>query len=139
MPRSSLLPLLAALAPWLLAIAGPAAAAPDPLAAHRWKARVLLVLAEDGSEAKLREQRNIFRDMGRDARERDLALVVVTGTAPDAVALRRRFGVGPGFHALLIGKDGGAKLTADAPLRPDALLQLIDAMPMRRDEMGRGS
>jgi len=39
------------------------------------------------------------------------------------------------FHAILIGKDGGVKGRWDSPVDMDALFGLIDAMPMRRQEM----
>ena len=65
-------------------------------------------------------------------------LVVGSGDEPGARALRQAFDVGPdGFRAGLVGKDGGAKLSADAPLGPDRLFPVIDAMPMRQDETSR--
>ncbi|MDX7950460.1 DUF4174 domain-containing protein [Lichenihabitans sp. Uapishka_5] len=123
--------------PLALAAAIPAAAAPDSLAAHRWTHRVVLVLTPDAADTRLAEQRAILNHMGAAARHRDLTLVAVTGDTAEAGALRRRFGLGSGFQAVLVGKDGGAKLTAAEPLRPEALLPLIDAMPMRQDEMRR--
>jgi hypothetical protein len=75
--------------------------------------------------------------------ERDLILIKVTGDtvrgASDRAAdLRRRFGVRAGaFRVVLIGKDGGVKIEAAAPLPARRLFETIDAMPMRRDEMRR--
>ena len=78
----------------------------------------------------------MFQSMRPGARERDLVLVEALDGTPDGAALRARFG-GHGFRAVLVGKDGGAKLDADHPLGPDDLFPLIDAMPMRRDETRR--
>lgn len=116
----------------------PGQAAPksdDPLAVYRWKARVLVALAPDPNDPKLARQRQIYEAMKAGANERDLALVEAIGTSPEARALRRTFAVDAGFHAVLVGKDGGSKLASSDPLGPDQLFPLIDAMPMRQSEM----
>lgn len=123
--------LAAAAAPLVLA------ATPDPLAAHRWRERVLLVVAPRADDAALRRQRTLFEAMKADARERDLTLVTAVGTTPEAEALRRRFRLGDGFQVVLVGKDGGAKLTATQPVGRESLVPLIDTMPMRQEEMRR--
>ncbi|MCW6507361.1 DUF4174 domain-containing protein [Lichenifustis flavocetrariae] len=111
----------------------------DPLSASRWKQRVLLVMAVQPGDPKLMRQRQIFRTMGAGARERDLRLVEVVGDTPRAAELRRRFDIdGLAFHAILVGKDGGNKLTSDVPLDADTLFPLIDTMPMRQEEMRGG-
>ena len=40
-----------------------------------------------------------------------------------------------GFEIILIGKGGGIKLRSKTPIGVEDLLSLIDAMPMRRQEM----
>lgn len=128
------------LATGLLAGGVTAGAAADPLAGTHWRSRVVLVLADQANDPRLKQQRAIISQMGSAARERDIKLVEVMGMTPDALALRKRFDVPPtGFKALLIGKDGGSKLTSDEPLQAGVLVPTIDAMPMRREEMGRGS
>ena len=123
-----------AMAAWAAAII-PGAASPDPLAAYRWKARLLLALAPSSDDPKLAQQRALFAAMGRDATERDLKLVVLTGAGGGAATLRTRFGLDDlGSHAVLVGKDGDDKLVADEPLGADRLVPLIDAMPMRQQE-----
>ncbi|MBV9077883.1 MAG: DUF4174 domain-containing protein [Methylobacteriaceae bacterium] len=117
------------------ALATPLAAAPD-LAAYRWKARLLVVIAPDPGDPRLGEQRRIAEADHQGFAERDLTVLEAVGA--DAVALRRRFGVPPeAFRAILVGKDGAAKLVSDRPLGPDRLFREIDAMPMRQDEMRR--
>lgn len=39
------------------------------------------------------------------------------------------------FTVMLIGKDGGIKLSQTSPVTNTELFELIDAMPMRRQEM----
>ena len=71
-------------------------------------------------------------------RERDLVLVEGIGQDRKAAILRQRFAVPPGeFRAILIGKDGGDKLTSREPIGADRLFAEIDAMPMRRNEVQR--
>ncbi|WP_237480394.1 DUF4174 domain-containing protein [Lichenibacterium dinghuense] len=114
----------------------PARAADDPLAGYRWQRRVVVALAPTAADPLLSAQRRLFAGLGAAGRERDLALVAATDDTPGGAALRRRFG-GEGFVAVLVGKDGGEKLRSASPLGRDALFPLIDAMPMRRDEMAR--
>ncbi|MEO1710911.1 MAG: DUF4174 domain-containing protein, partial [Pseudomonadota bacterium] len=81
-------------------------------------------------------------------RERDMVVIAVVGNrvqaligrgpGMSAVALRRRYGVAAGsFRAILVGKDGGVKLSTGSPLSTGRLFGTIDAMPMRRQEMRR--
>lgn len=134
MPALSRLLMLAAVA--AAPLAAPAAAASDPLAPYRWKSRVLVALAPRADDPALAAQRRLFAGLGAAARERDLVLVEAADDTPRGTALRRRFG-GEGFRAVLVGKDGGEKLSAAEPLGPGALFPVIDAMPMRQDEMAR--
>jgi hypothetical protein len=121
--------------------AAPAGAATDP---YLWKYRPVLVFAPDPASADLARQKDAVE---ADAfRARDIVLVDVVGDsvsqqfgpapAADAAALMRKYGVGRDqFHAILVGKDGGLKLRSAAPLSARRLSSVIDAMPMRRDEM----
>jgi len=120
---------------------------PDPLQRYIGTSRVLLVFAPGSDDAFLVEQRLVLASMAQGLSQRDLVVVevvgsVVTGPAMpagvSADALRRRFGVAASaFRAVLVGKDGGAKLSEAAPIGADRLFAVVDAMPMRRQEMGR--
>jgi len=58
-------------------------------------------------------------------------------SAEDARALRDRFGVPvDDFAVVLVGKDGTEKKRWDEPVEMEPVFELIDAMPMRRREMG---
>ena len=107
----------------------------DPLAGYRGKARVLVVVAARPDDDRLRQQRALFAAMKAGADERDLALVEAIGTSAQAGALRQRLGLRNGFQAALVGKDGGSKLVSDKPLGPVDLFPVIDAMPMRQQEI----
>ena len=57
----------------------------------------------------------------------------------DLAATRLRFQVQPGqFLVVLIGKDGGEKLTSPTPVSLEHLLHLVDSMPMRKEEQKQG-
>ena len=119
-----------------LGIAVAAGAAANPLAAHRWKDRIIVILAPDAGDPRLSEQRALL-DAARDGlKERDIVVLEAVGDGPDASALRRQFADGKAvFRAVLVGKDGGAKLASDRPISAERLFREIDAMPMRRLEM----
>lgn len=121
-----------------LATGGAAPAAADPLSAHRGVSRLLVLSAPDAADRRLTAQRAALAAVRPDLGERDLVVVEAVGGGPDAVAVRRRLGLpSDAFRVVLVGKDGGAKITSAEPIPPGRLFATIDAMPMRRDEMGR--
>ncbi|GEP00074.1 DUF4174 domain-containing protein [Methylobacterium haplocladii] len=130
---------LGALAFGAIAVGSAATAAgADSIDGYRWKSRLLVLASADAADPMLRAQREALATVRNGASERDLVTVEAVGREPKAVALRRRLGLpDDGFRAVLIGKDGGAKLTSDRPIAPQTLFSTIDAMPMRRGEMKR--
>jgi hypothetical protein len=125
----------------VLALAGiiamsSASADADPLARYRWNARVLVVFAVGEGDPQLARQRDLLAGARHGVTERDLVVLEAIGSSSEAERLRRQLGVpGAQFRAVLVGKDGGAKLTETAAIAPDRLFATIDAMPMRRQEM----
>ena len=105
--------------------------------------RVLLVFAPSLRDAKLTAQREVMAKAALDAATRDLLLVQVAdeqviGAHDTAEGLRRRFHAPvPAYRAMLIGKDGNVALTTEDVLPAARIVSLIDAMPMRREEMRR--
>ncbi len=120
----------------LAALAFGASAARDPLAAQRWRARILVVSAPSAGDAGLKAQRAALGPVRDGLAERNLMVMEAVGTGPEATALRKRLRLPPeAFRAVLIGKDGGSKLVSEEPIPPQTLFATIDAMPMRKDEM----
>ena len=112
------------------------AATAGPLDAYRWRSRVLVLSAPDSDDAALRAQRAALGPMRGGAAERDLVVLEAVGDGAAARALRAHLSLPAGeFRAVLVGKDGGAKLTEAAPIPPQKLFATIDAMPMRRGEI----
>jgi hypothetical protein len=118
------------------------------MSGYRWKQRPVVVIAGPGGEAALVEQRRIFSTNISGLRERDVVIIWVAGNTVSAdlgpgpslsaEQLRQRFGAPDnGFHVILVGKDGGTKLSRPTPIPANVLFSAIDAMPMRQDEMRR--
>ena len=118
------------------AVRGAAPAEPDPLARYRWTSRVLVVVASEAGDPRLTAQREALAHARTGAAERDLVTIEALGRDLKAAALREQLHLpADGFHAVLIGKDGGAKLSSTEPIPSQRLFATIDAMPMRREEM----
>lgn len=117
---------------------GAATAAGDPLAVHRWKARVVVMSAPGSDDPNLARQRALLAAAPEGVRDRDLVVLEAVGTGVEARSLRARLGLPEtAFRVVLVGKDGGTKRDSATPLSAETLFSTIDAMPMRRDEMGR--
>jgi len=108
----------------------------DPLSRYRWTMRVLVVLAADPEGPDLAEQRRQIESLKDGAAERELVVVQPPAGSAEEKALRMQLGLGnEPFQAVLVGKDGGAKLRAAKPITALELMATIDAMPMRQNEM----
>lgn len=113
---------------------------------YRWIHRLLVIFARDSNSASLEEQRQIVNRHQAGLAERDVLVIWVIGNSVtaepgspprfEAAALRTLFDVGDGeYSAVLVGKDGGTKMRSSTPIGAACMFGLIDAMPMRRDEM----
>lgn len=117
-----------------------------------WRHRPLLVFAPSANAPILQAQTQEIAASAADLAERDIVVLAVAGdhvildgtlvSEPDqpglsAKSLRRRYDVPQGSQqALLVGKDGGVKVRRDGAIPRAILFDTIDAMPMRRREMG---
>ena len=88
---------------------------------YRWKSRVVHVATPSLDDPVYQEQAAKLLTVFVGLLERDI--VVLT----DLKATK--------FEITLIGKDGGKKLSQSTLIEPEELFAIIDAMPMRRDEM----
>lgn len=108
----------------------------DILSSLRWKKRVLVVSALRPDNPALMRQRQIFTDAQQAMAERDVVLVEAVGNTDTAQEIRKTLSIAPGeFWVLLVGKDGHVALSYQTELSASHLSQVIDAMPMRRNEM----
>lgn len=116
------------------------------MSVYKWKNRPLLVFAPALTDPRLVRQMAIASAAASGLKDRDMVLITVVGDqvktqfgrppGRSAQSLRKRYAIGRNeFQALLIGKDGGVKARSSSPLTTGRLFPLIDAMPMRRQEM----
>lgn len=142
--------LLAASAVSFGGLAGAMKPAEAGMARYHWKNRPLIVFAPSGTDGRLGSQQDILARHRNGLRERDMVVIMVAGDhvssqlGPEpgarAGALRALYGVKASeFRAMLIGKDGGVKISSRGPLSADRLFRTIDGMPMRRGELSRRS
>lgn len=119
------------------------APANDP---YRWTHRPVFVFAPEPAHPELQRQNAINGTAEAAFRERDMVVVTVTGEhvsatlgpPPEASAaeLRVHHAVpADAFTVILVGKDGSEKLRANSAVTADQFADMIDAMPMRRQEM----
>jgi hypothetical protein len=120
------------------------ASAMQSLTSETWKSRVLLIFGEAG-DPDVKRQRDLLLDDRDGLEDRDMLVLQVAGPTVEVLhgkaqrlaadALRRDLNIDqPGFHIVLVGKDGTVKLAERQPVSRTALYGLIDGMPMRRSE-----
>lgn len=116
---------------------------------YQWKNRIILVFAPSSDSDAYKRQMQEFEGQEDGILDRDLIILELFengesrlgdmslsyGVAP---RIRRQFDVGTGeFSIILIGKDGTEKLCSPVPVSVSEIFSLIDAMPMRQEEMRR--
>jgi hypothetical protein len=120
---------------------------PFSLGDYQWENRLLVVSASAPGDPNLARQLQQVAATRSEFAERDLVLISLAtdGTSqagerqldPTQVeAIRAALGIDAGvFSVLLVGKDGGVKLSEEAVVPMDDIYALIDTMPMRQQEM----
>lgn len=112
----------------------------------QWKNRFLLVFVESNENPKMLLQQSFLEKATKDYLERDLLVFFVEEKNivnfqkiqfnENPQLLRKKFQVQSNeFCIVLIGKDGGEKFRTSDILTNEKLFAIIDAMPMRRNEM----
>ena len=116
-----------------------------------WKNRLLFIFAPQEGDSFFQALQSEISTQPDEISERDLVVFKIFETGPSyqeniqldtrtAAAIRNKFAAPLGqFTCILVGKDGGTKLRRHAPLKLEEVFDLIDAMPMRREEMRQKS
>ncbi|WP_296078563.1 DUF4174 domain-containing protein [uncultured Agrobacterium sp.] len=118
----------------------------DSLSELKWKNRVIIVFGSS-AEPTLDRQIALLARQKDELEDHDLVVIRVSGdeaipvygnaSGLNGTALRKDTNVsGEHFQIVLVGKDGGVKLSSDQIVESVAIFELIDAMPMRRAERG---
>jgi hypothetical protein len=96
--------------------------------------RHILLFAPDSTNPMIQKQYTQLMHDKAGLNERDLILTKYYYS--NAKHVFKKYGISTiGFTFLLIGKDGFPKYRTKEPISSEKLYSLIDAMPMRRDEI----
>ena len=95
--------------------------------------RQLLLFTQNKDTGLAEKQLAIWKEAQAEMEERDLTITVITGN--DLLYKKYKVDSLTEFTVILLGKDGGEKLRTQNLLTTNKLFALIDAMPMRRQEM----
>lgn len=118
---------------------------------YRWENRLLVVFAKDQTSPAFQVLKKEIEKQKESFEDRDMVFIRVFENGQSLAGkqhiskkradyLRERFEVHTGaYRVFLIGKDGGIKREGGAEIRARAIYDLIDTMPMRRNEMRRKS
>lgn len=111
--------------------------------------RVVLVFAATAADARWQRQQELLQQAHQEMFARDLVILGVLGNQvksssfkmgrlPGPETLRNQYKVKPDeFTVVLVGKDGTEKYRAKEVIKPGTIFHIIDAMPMRQQEMRR--
>ena len=123
---------------------------PAALEQYQWKHRLLLLFAPSPRAPNYEQQVQLLADCEDDLDARDLLVFHLFQEGQSrlrqeqmdeaqAAMLRTRFGVGEDdFQLILIEKDGTEQRRDDTPVKPEALFEQIDALPIRQRELREG-
>lgn len=118
------------------------------ISGHKWKNRVLIILADEDSSDQLDQQVNILQNDPEGLNDRKLVIYSVKGDTYRKGINANEWVHGSNtlesfkdkdsedhFKVILMGLDGGIKINQSEVLSLDELFSTIDAMPMRRNEL----
>jgi len=128
-----------------------AMAMPQDLSQFQWKNRLLLLFAPSRSHPSFDTLYKSLEARKAETADRDLVIFEILESEPSSMgatrleagaaqALREKFDIFRGrFAVILIGKDGGIKLKRQDQTQLEDIFAVIDAMPMRQQEMQQKS
>ena len=122
--------------------------AADPLAGLQGKSRPVLLFAKSRSDASLDKQTDLLRERRPGLAERNIVVFRTAGNEDTrsaigyidlprgaALELKRRFApLRSGLTVILIGKDGTEKARWERLVPPQEIFDLVDSLPMRKQE-----
>jgi len=96
--------------------------------------RLLFIFGKADNEILVQRQVKLLDSVREEIKERSLIITVV----PKRNALIGKYQVKRGeFVVILVGKDGSEKYRTNKLLQPAGLFAIIDAMPMRQEEISK--
>ena len=125
----------------------PKEAKPMDLDQFQWKNRLLFLFAPDGKNPVFKKLQSEINTQTAEVEDRDLVVFEVLEDGPSRVnqtqldpqvadSIRNRFRAPHDkFSLILVGKDGGTKMKRHDQADLKEVFELIDSMPMRKNEM----
>ena len=110
------------------------AVTPDAL---MWQARPVVVFADTPQQPQFAQQMRLLSEDPEPLLLRDV--VIITDTNPAAMSVWREKLRPRGFSLVLMDKDGAVVIRKPLPWSVREIIQAIDRMPIRRDEIRSGS
>ena len=107
---------------------------PDAL---MWQARPVVVFADTPQQPQFAQQMRLLSEDPEPLLLRDV--VIITDTNPAAMSVWREKLRPRGFSLVLMDKDGAIVIRKPLPWSVREIIQAIDRMPIRRDEIRSGS
>ena len=119
----------------------------NPLSSYQWNKRLLILATPEISQETYRQQLRIIDNNREGILDRDIHIVRIIGdelfgtakeynTVKWGRVLRSLYQLNTeNFTIVLIGKDGGEKARSNRPITFCNFFNLIDLMPMRREEI----
>ena len=120
---------------------------PMDLTQFQWKNRLLLIFAPDDNDSLFKKLQSEIIAQEAEVEDRDMIVFELLELGSSRMnralldqskvdSIRRHFSVPQrSFRVILIGKDGGIKLKRDDQIDLETIFELIDSMPMRKDEI----
>jgi len=120
---------------------------PMDLTQFQWKNRLLLIFAPDDNDSLFKKLQSEIIAQEAEVEDRDMIVFELLGLGSSRMnralldqskvdSIRRHFSVPQrSFKVILIGKDGGIKLKRNDQIDLETIFELIDSMPMRKDEI----
>jgi hypothetical protein len=121
------------------------------LSRFKWQNRLLMLFAPDSNHPLFVDLQREISSRPLEVRDRDLVIfeILESGSSrmnadeigpQTAASLREQFSIPQEvFAVVLVGKDGGIKLRRNDFVSLQEIFDLIDSMPMRRQEMRQKS
>ena len=117
------------------------------LSRFQWKNRLLFLFAPSRDHPLFNKLHQSLFSQKAEVADRDLIIFEILESGPSSMnteyidpqsaqSLREKFDIPLGeFTVILVGKDGGIKMKRQDQTELEDIFRLIDAMPMRRQEM----
>jgi hypothetical protein len=96
--------------------------------------RALTIYAQSDNEPQYKQQLQLLQEDKPGLEERDVVVETKVYNNANASSFRKAGATG-NFTIILTGKDGGEKYRSMKPITLKKLYAIIDAMPMRRQEI----